>query len=70
MEILGIVLPVEIQTLLAKKDSLLDDIMKVNNLVDTYNSFVSSMDDLEVSFRDGRLKFSTSSVVIIRIRVL
>lgn len=48
MENLGIVLPGEIQTLLAKKNSLLDDIMKVKNLVNSYNSFVSTMSDKEV----------------------
>lgn len=50
MENLGIVLPKEIQMLLAKKNSLLDDIMKVKNMVNTYNTFISSMSNLEVSF--------------------
>lgn len=50
MENLGIVLPREIQMLLAKKNSLLDDIMKVKNMVNTYNTFISSMSNLEVSF--------------------
>lgn len=49
MENLGFILPTEIKMLLAKKNSLLDDIMKVKNMVDTYNLFVSSMDNLEVS---------------------
>lgn len=49
MENLGIVLPAEVRTLLAKKNGLLDDIMNVNNLVDAYDSFVSRMDDVEVS---------------------
>jgi len=50
MENLGIILPREIQMLLAKKNSLLDDIMKVKNMVNTYNTFISSMSNLEVSF--------------------
>lgn len=50
MENLGIVLPGEIQMLLAKKNSLLNDIMKVKNMVNTYNIFISSMSNLEVSF--------------------
>jgi len=50
MENLGIVLPREIQMLLAKKNSLLDDIMKVKNMVNAYNTFISSMSNLEVSF--------------------
>lgn len=50
MENLGIVLPGEIQMLLAKKNSLLNDIMKVKNMVNTYNTFISSMSNLEVSF--------------------
>ncbi|XP_060835127.1 uncharacterized protein LOC132918070 [Rhopalosiphum padi] len=50
MENLGIVLPGEMQMLLAKKNSLLDDIMKVKNVVNTYNTFISSMSNLEVSF--------------------
>lgn len=50
MENLGFILPAEIKMLLAKKNSLLDDIMKVKHMVDTYNSFVSSMNNLEVSF--------------------
>lgn len=50
MENLGIILPGEIQMLLAKKNSLLDDIMKVKMTVNTYNTFVSSMSNLEVSF--------------------
>lgn len=63
MENLGIVLPGEIQMLLAKKNSLLDDIMKVNNLVNAYNSFVSSMNDLEVSF------FTKASLILDDFRV-
>jgi len=50
MENLGIVLPGEIQMLLAKKNSLLNDIMKVKNMVNIYNTFISSMSNLEVSF--------------------
>jgi len=50
MENLGIVLPREIKMLLAKKNSLLDDIMKVKNMVNAYNTFISSMSNLEVSF--------------------
>lgn len=50
MENLGIILPKELQMLLAKKNSLLDDVMKVKHLVNTYNSFISSMSDLQVSF--------------------
>lgn len=50
MENLGIVLPREIQMLLAKKNSLLDDIMKVKNMVNAYNTFISSMSNFEVSF--------------------
>lgn len=50
MENLGIILPEEIKMILAKKNSLLDDIIKVKNIVEKYNSFVSSMDNLEVMF--------------------
>lgn len=50
MENLGIILPGEIQMLLAKKSSLMNDIMKVKMLVNTYNNFLSSMSNLEVSF--------------------
>lgn len=49
MENLGIILPEEIQMLLAKKNSLLDDIMRVKNMIDKYNSFILSMNNLEVS---------------------
>lgn len=49
MEHLGIVLPGEIQMLLAKKNTLFDDIMKVKNMIHSYNSFISVMSDLEVS---------------------
>lgn len=49
MENLGIILPEEIQMLLAKKNSLLDDLMRVKNMVDKYNSFILSMNNLEVS---------------------
>lgn len=49
MENLGIVLPREIHMLLAKKNSLLGDIMKVKHMVNAYNSFVSSLNNLEVS---------------------
>jgi len=58
MENLGIVLPGEIQMLLAKKKSLLDDIMKVKNMVNTYNTFISSMSNLEVSFLLKRISYS------------
>lgn len=51
MENLGIVLPEGIQMLLAKKNSLFNDIMSVNNMVNTYNSFISSMSNLEVSIK-------------------
>lgn len=50
MENLGIILPKELQMLLAKKNSLLNDIMKVKHMVNTYNSFIASMSDLQVSF--------------------
>lgn len=50
MEKLGFILPAEIQMLLAKKNNLLDDISKVQNMVNAYNSFISSMNSLEVSF--------------------
>lgn len=50
MENLGIILPGEIKMLLAKKNSLLDDIMKVKNLIHSYNSFISTMSDIEVYF--------------------
>lgn len=49
MENLGIALPGEIQMLLAKKNSLFDDIMKVKNMIYSYNSFISVMSNLEVS---------------------
>lgn len=48
MENLGIILPGEIKMILAKKNSLLNDIIKVKTIVEKYNSFVSSMDNLEV----------------------
>lgn len=49
MENLGIILPGGIQMLLAKKNTLFNDIMKVQNMIYTYNSFISIMSDLEVS---------------------
>jgi len=49
MENLGINLPKEIQMLLAKKNGLLNDIMKVKDMINAYNLFVSSMNNLEVS---------------------
>lgn len=49
MENLGINLPKEIKMLLAKKNGLLNDIMKVKDMINAYNSFVSSMNNLEVS---------------------
>lgn len=50
MEKLGFILPVELQMLLVKKNSLLGDITKVQNMVNAYNSFIFSMNNLEVSF--------------------
>lgn len=49
MENLGINLHVDIRMLLAKKNSLLDDIRKVKIMVNTYNTFISSMKNAEVS---------------------
>jgi len=67
MENLGIVLPREIQMLLAKKNSLLDDIMKVKNMVNTYNTFISSMSNLEVSVL---LKIPTEGIFLFRIKLV
>lgn len=57
MENLGIILPREIKMLLAKKNSLLDDIMKVKTMIETYNLFISSMSDLEVCLNNSCIKF-------------
>jgi hypothetical protein len=67
MENLGIVLPGEIQMLLAKKNSLFDDIMKVKNMIYSYNSFISVMSDLEVSNKKPYFYIDTSGVKKIRI---
>lgn len=50
MENLGINLHGDIRMLLAKKNTLLDDIRKIKIMVNRYNTFISSLNNVEVSF--------------------
>ncbi|VVC32081.1 Dynein heavy chain, domain-2,Dynein heavy chain domain,Dynein heavy chain, domain-1,Dynein heavy chain, P- [Cinara cedri] len=70
MENLGIIFSEEIQMLLAKKNSLLDDIMRVNNMVNTYNSFVLSMSNLEVEIHISQFITSFENVNLFPFNIL